>query len=84
MQSVEEAAPAMLHSLSTHPHYEWTLSETQVNILHMEAPIHTSQPMALAERKAIIEAYPPVAQLDYRSPATIPSAEQNMNKVLYQ
>ncbi|KAG1135724.1 hypothetical protein G6F37_012786 [Rhizopus arrhizus] len=80
MQSVEDAAPATLHSLSTRPHYEWTPSETQINIMNMDVPIHTSKPMATADRKAIIEAYPPVAQLEYRSPATIPSAEKNMNK----
>ncbi|KAG0928688.1 hypothetical protein G6F57_013404 [Rhizopus arrhizus] len=78
MQSVDDAAPATLHSLSTRPHYEWTPSETQVNIMNMDVPIHTSKPMATADRKAIIEAHPPVPQLEYRSPATIPSAEKNI------
>ncbi|KAG1109123.1 hypothetical protein G6F42_015754 [Rhizopus arrhizus] len=80
MQSVDEAAPSSIHSLSTRPHYEWTPSEAQINIMHMDVPIHTSKPMATADCKAIIEAYPPVAQLEYCSPATVPSAEKNINK----
>ncbi|GAN05149.1 hypothetical protein MAM1_0083c04618 [Mucor ambiguus] len=80
MQSDDNTATPSLHSLSTCPHYEWTLSEAQVNILPMDVPIHTSKPMAPADRKAIIESYPPVAQLEYRSPATVPSAEPTMNK----
>ncbi|KAL9541729.1 hypothetical protein PS6_010174 [Mucor atramentarius] len=81
-QSDDNTATPSLHSLSARPHYEWTPSEAhQVNMLHMDVPIHTSKPMTSADRKSIIEAYPPVAQLEYRSPATVPSAEQSMNKV---
>lgn len=81
-QSDDNTATPSLHSLSARPHYEWTPSEAhQVNMLHMDVPIHTSKPMTSADRKFIIEAYPPVAQLEYRSPATVPSAEQSMNKV---
>jgi hypothetical protein len=80
MQSEDNTAATTLHSLSTRPHYEWTPSEAQVNILQMDVPIHTSKPMATTDRRSIIEAYPPVAQLEYRSPATLPSAEQAMNK----
>ncbi|CEP09844.1 hypothetical protein, partial, partial [Parasitella parasitica] len=79
MQSDDSTATS-LHSLNTRPHYEWIPSEAQVNILHMNVPIHTSKPMPSADRRAIIEAYPPVAQLEYRSPATVPSADQAMNK----
>lgn len=80
MQAVDDTAPTQLHSLSTRPHYEWTPSEAQVNLMHMDVPIHTSKPMSTVDRKAIIEAYPPVAQLEYRPPATVPSAEKNMNR----
>ncbi|CEP07106.1 hypothetical protein [Parasitella parasitica] len=80
MQSEDNTAATTLHSLSTRPHYEWSPSEAQVNILQMDVPIHTSKPMTTADRRSIIEAYPPVAQLEYRSPATLPSAEQAMNK----
>ncbi|KAL9549436.1 hypothetical protein PS6_006066 [Mucor atramentarius] len=77
---VGEVAPSPLHSLSTRPHYEWTPSEAQVNIMHMDVFIHTSKPLATPDRKVIIEAYRPVAQqLKYHSPATVPSAEQDMN-----
>ncbi|KAG1090983.1 hypothetical protein G6F42_019551 [Rhizopus arrhizus] len=67
MQSVDDAAPATLHSLSTRPHYEWTPSETQVNIMNMDVPIHTSKPMATADRKAIIEAHPPGQKIEDNS-----------------
>ncbi|KAL7329895.1 hypothetical protein PS15p_204907 [Mucor circinelloides] len=81
MQSDDNTATPSLHSLSTRPHYDWNPSEAQVNILHMDVPIHTSKPMTIpADRRSIIEAYPAVAQLEYRSPATVPSAEQSMNK----
>ncbi|CEP09384.1 hypothetical protein [Parasitella parasitica] len=81
MQSEDNTAATTLHSLSTRPHYEWTQSEVQVNILQMDIPIHSSsKPMTTADRRSIIETYPPVAQLEYRSPATLPSAEQAMNQ----
>ncbi|KAL7330075.1 hypothetical protein PS15p_205064 [Mucor circinelloides] len=80
LQAVDDTAPTQLHSLSSRPLYEWTPSEAQVNNMHMDIPSHTSRPMSNVDLKAIIEAYPPMAQLEYRPPATVPSAEKNMNK----
>ncbi|EPB81189.1 hypothetical protein HMPREF1544_12094 [Mucor circinelloides 1006PhL] len=64
----------LIYILNTRPHYEWTPSEAQVNIMHMDVPIHTSKPMSNVDRKDIIEASsPPVAQLEYRSTANEPN-----------
>ncbi|KAL9537451.1 hypothetical protein PS6_011739 [Mucor atramentarius] len=76
MSSVEQQLTAMQEQMAA-----LQAQLAQVNILHMDVPIHTSKPMTTpADRRSIIEAYPSVAQLEYRSPATVPSAEQSMNK----
>lgn len=71
---------AQLHSFGTRPRYEWQPSEFLSDFLHLDQPIHTSPPLSDTERKSIIEAYPPIANLDYHAPITIPSALQRMNK----
>ncbi|OAD08248.1 hypothetical protein MUCCIDRAFT_158469 [Mucor lusitanicus CBS 277.49] len=43
-------------------------------------PTHHAKALPDSERKAIIEAYPPMAHLDYRAPAIIPTAERMMNR----
>ncbi|KAK4513662.1 glycosylphosphatidylinositol anchor biosynthesis [Mucor velutinosus] len=48
--------------------------------MELDTPIHNAKPLPESERKAIIEAYPPKAHLDYKAPNTIPSAERLMNR----
>ncbi|KAK4514625.1 GTP-binding nuclear protein gsp1/Ran [Mucor velutinosus] len=50
------------------------------HIHSLDTPIHNAKPLPESERKAIIEAYPPMAHLDYNAPNTIPSAERLMNR----
>lgn len=78
MQQADETAP--LHSLGTRPHYDWTPSEFHSTIMSMDTPLFTSTPLPESERKVLIDSYPPVAQLEYRAPATIPTAEKLMNR----
>ncbi|KAI8079702.1 uncharacterized protein B0P05DRAFT_469880, partial [Gilbertella persicaria] len=63
----------------TRPHYDWSPSDALMDLMELDTPIHTAKPMPDSERKTIIESYPPMAHLDYRAPATIPSAERLMN-----
>ncbi|KAI8636525.1 hypothetical protein BD408DRAFT_460274 [Parasitella parasitica] len=66
--------------MGTRPHYDWSPSDSLTELLHLDAPLHTSNLLADSERKAFIESYPPIAHLDYKAPATIPQAERLMNK----
>ncbi|EPB92194.1 hypothetical protein HMPREF1544_01019 [Mucor circinelloides 1006PhL] len=59
---------------------DWSSSEGLTTLMNLDAPLHTSELLSDSERKAIIESYPPMAHLDYKAPATIPSAERLMNK----
>lgn len=78
MQSADDTAPSPLHSFGTRPHYDWTPSDTLRELMELDVPLHNSNPMPDSERKAIIEAYPPMAHLDYKAPATIPTAEEQL------
>ncbi|CEP15311.1 hypothetical protein [Parasitella parasitica] len=49
------------------------------DLVELNTPLHTAKPMPNSERKAIIESYSPMAHLNYRAPAIIPSAERMMN-----
>ncbi|EPB87227.1 hypothetical protein HMPREF1544_05949 [Mucor circinelloides 1006PhL] len=69
-----------LHSVETRPHYGWPPSDALMDLMELDTPIHHAKPLPDSERKAIIEFYPPMAHLDYRAPATIPSAECLMNR----
>ncbi|KAI8977448.1 hypothetical protein BDF20DRAFT_942160 [Mycotypha africana] len=69
-----------LHSFGTRPRYDWEPSEFLTNYLNLDQRIHTSPPLSDNERKAIIAAYPPISNLDYHAPATVPSAQRRMNK----
>lgn len=80
MQSADDTAPLPLHSMGTRPHYDWSPSEGLTELMNLDAPLHTSALLSDSERKTIIESYPPMAHLDYKAPATIPSAERMMNK----
>lgn len=44
----------------------------------MDVPIHTSPLLSDSERKANIDTYPPMAHLEYKAPATIPTAGRLM------
>ncbi|GAN11521.1 hypothetical protein MAM1_0661d11085 [Mucor ambiguus] len=74
------AAIPSVHSVETRPHYDWSPSDALMDLMELDTPIHTAKPMPDSERKNIIESYPPMAHLDYRAPATIPSAERLMNR----
>ncbi|KAG1093521.1 hypothetical protein G6F42_018945 [Rhizopus arrhizus] len=81
MQSADDTASLPLHSMGTRPRYDWSPSEGLTTLMNLDAPLHTSELLSAdSERKAIIESYPPMAHLDYKAPATIPSAERLMNK----
>ncbi|CAO3620218.1 unnamed protein product [Mucor fragilis] len=80
MQSEDNTAMPPLHSFGTRPHYDWFPSEALTELMDLDVPIYHSNPLPDSERKAIIEAYPPMAHLDYRAPATIPTAERAMNR----
>ncbi|CEP18222.1 hypothetical protein [Parasitella parasitica] len=80
MQQGENAAMPPLHSFGTRPHYDWSPSDALMDLMELDTPIHHAKALPDSERKAIIEAYPPMAHLDYRAPATIPTAERMMNR----
>ncbi|KAG1367337.1 hypothetical protein G6F61_012999 [Rhizopus arrhizus] len=80
MQSADDTAPMPLHSMGTRPHYDWSPSDTLIELMNLDTPLHTSNLLSDSERKTIIESYPPMAHLEYKAPATIPTAERLMNK----
>ncbi|CEP16777.1 hypothetical protein [Parasitella parasitica] len=61
--------------MGTRPHYDWSPSEGLTELMNLDTPLHTSEPLSDSERKTIIESYPPMAHLDYKAPATIPTAK---------
>ncbi|KAI9315444.1 hypothetical protein BX666DRAFT_1837975, partial [Dichotomocladium elegans] len=69
-----------LHSMGIRPHYDWSPSDGLTALMKLDVPLHTSELLTDMERKAIIESYPPMAHVDYKAPATIPTAERAMNK----
>jgi hypothetical protein len=80
MQSADDTATLPLHSMGVRPHYDWSPSDSLTELMNLDAPLHTSNLLSDSERKAIIESYPPIAHLEYKAPATIPTAERLMNK----
>ncbi|KAI8638115.1 hypothetical protein BD408DRAFT_477821 [Parasitella parasitica] len=66
--------------MGTRPYYDWSPSEGINELMNLDAPLHTAELLTDSERKTIIESYPPMAHLDYKAPATIPTAERAMNK----
>ncbi|KAG1134640.1 hypothetical protein G6F37_013200 [Rhizopus arrhizus] len=81
MQSADDTASQLLHSLGTRPHYDWTPSDALTALMSLDTPLHTSPMLSETERKAIIESYLPMSHVDYKAPATIPTAERAMNKI---
>jgi hypothetical protein len=79
MQS-EVTTSQPLHSMGTRPHYDWSPSEALTELMQLDTPLHTTARLSDSERKSIIESYPPMTHLDYKAPATIPTAERLMNK----
>ncbi|KAI8640829.1 hypothetical protein BD408DRAFT_433838 [Parasitella parasitica] len=80
MQSADDTATLPLHSMGDRPHYDWSPSESLTELMDLDPLLHTSEPLSDAVRKTIIESYPPMTHLDYKAPATIPTAERAMNK----
>ena len=80
MQSADDTATLPLHSMGTRPRYDWSPSDSLMELMELDTPLHTSKALSDSERKTIIEAYPPMAHLEYKAPATIPTAERLMNK----
>lgn len=80
MQSADDTATLPLHSMGTRPRYDWTPSDSLMQLMELDTPLHTSKALSDSERRTIIEAYPPMAHLEYKAPATIPTAERLMNK----
>ncbi|KAI8327858.1 hypothetical protein BC941DRAFT_457997 [Chlamydoabsidia padenii] len=80
MQSADDTATQPLHSMGTRPHYDWSPSEALTEVMNLDAPLHTSPMLSDSERRTIIESYPPMAHMEYKAPATIPTAERLMNK----
>jgi hypothetical protein len=80
MQSADDTAILPLHSMGARPHYDWYPSDSITELMDFGAPLNTSPMLSDSERKHIIESYPPMANLEYKPPATIPSAERLMNK----
>lgn len=74
------ADTTQLHSIRTRPHYDWSPSPFLMELLNLDAPLHNSPVLSDSDRKTIIESYPPLSHLDYRAPATVPTAERVMNK----
>lgn len=80
MQSADNTAILPLHAMGARPHYDWSPSNTVTELMDLEAPLNTNPLLSNSEQKSIIESYPLMAHLDYKPPATIPSAEHFMNK----
>ncbi|KAI9338901.1 hypothetical protein BD770DRAFT_400542 [Pilaira anomala] len=69
-----------LHSLEVRPSYTWTPSEFLTGVLSLDEPIFTSPAITDEERKKTIERYPPIENLHYQPPDTVPVAARKMNR----
>ncbi|KAG0736024.1 hypothetical protein G6F57_002397 [Rhizopus arrhizus] len=76
MKSADDTA----HSVDTRLHNDWSLSDTLTELVNLDTPLHTSNLLSDSERRTIIEPYPLMTHLEYKAPATIPTAERLMNK----
>ncbi|CEP13092.1 hypothetical protein [Parasitella parasitica] len=82
MQSADGTATNLpLHSLwALEPITTGLFQKVKTELLGLDTPLHTTAPLSDSEGKNIIECYSPIAHLDYKAPATIPSAEKMMNR----
>ncbi|KAG0737975.1 hypothetical protein G6F16_012009 [Rhizopus arrhizus] len=73
--------PSPWHSLGVRPQYDWVPPELLTQCLQLDQDLFsTSNLLPDDERKRLIEAYPPIRDLEYRAPATLPDAQKRMNK----
>lgn len=49
--------------------------------MNLDTPLHTAAPLSHSERKTIIEAYPPMAHLNYKAPATLKHLQYSLSAV---
>ncbi|CEI98275.1 hypothetical protein RMCBS344292_12388 [Rhizopus microsporus] len=77
-QLAEDTAP--LHSVGTHPHYDWIPSDFLLQFLQLDTHLCTAPLLKDNDRKIIVENHSPLAMLDYRPPSSVPTTERLMNR----
>ncbi|KAI8048921.1 uncharacterized protein B0P05DRAFT_480775, partial [Gilbertella persicaria] len=78
--SADDTVTQPPYSMRIRPRYDWSPSAAPTKLMGLDTPLHTSPLLADTERKAVIESYPSISQIEYKAPVTIPTAERHMNK----
>ncbi|KAI8091721.1 hypothetical protein BDF21DRAFT_410078, partial [Thamnidium elegans] len=81
-QMIRQAQPSAEPSSSSTNPTTMDMNDTseQVSDLHSLQPLFTSSILTDDERKKTIERYPPVENLHYQPPETVPVAARKMNR----
>lgn len=74
----EDQLVSQLHSLDIRPDYSWQPSEFLSGVMHFNQSLFNTATLPDDRRKAIIEQYPGIKDMDYQPPDTIPLAARNM------
>ncbi|KAI8356751.1 hypothetical protein EDC96DRAFT_597206 [Choanephora cucurbitarum] len=78
MEEVDKSA--LVHSIAVRQQLEWTPPEELTEMLNLKQSPFISSPMPDTQRRELIESYPPMRNMDYRAPSTLPAAPKQMNK----
>ncbi|KAI8326725.1 hypothetical protein EDC96DRAFT_453862 [Choanephora cucurbitarum] len=78
MEEIDTSAP--VHSIAVRQQFDWTPPEELTEMLNLNQSPFISSPMPDTQRRELIESYPPMRNMDYRAPSTLPAAQEQMNK----
>ncbi|KAI8047979.1 uncharacterized protein B0P05DRAFT_345648 [Gilbertella persicaria] len=81
-QMEEEQLVSQLHSLNIRPDYTWQPLPFLSEVMNFNQSLFTTNPLTDDKRKAIIEQYPGMKDMDYQPPDTVPLAARNMKQHL--
>ncbi|KAG2221840.1 hypothetical protein INT45_003554 [Circinella minor] len=78
---MDEDQPILqLHSLEICPDYSWHPSDFLSKVMNFNQSLFNSPTLTNDRRKAIIEQYPGIKDMDYQPPNTIPSTARSMKQ----
>ncbi|KAG1540261.1 hypothetical protein G6F49_012172 [Rhizopus delemar] len=81
MMDSSHLAPSPWHSLGIRPQFDWPPPEVLAQGLQWDRDLFSTEYILPDdERRELIEAYPALRNVEYRSPSSLPTAQRCMNK----
>lgn len=69
-----------IHSIPSRPKYDWTPSAELIDLFELHRDLFCGTPWDDRTRTNLIDMYPPIKDLDYRPPDSVPELYQAMNE----